>query len=168
MPIKIKPGDFLEIKLAETHYVYACRLADSISVGIYNQCYALPCRDIAVLASAPVLMQLGVFSYTFKKHRWPAIGWAPIAPTWESGEPLMWKREEKDCSSGSPSERYEYFLVENERVTNQVTREQCRGLGKWAVYVPDTIEDMLRRHFGIAPDGSAVEPIHFYDQMLAE
>lgn len=168
MPVKIKPGDFLEIKLTETHYAYACRLADSISVGIYNQCYARPCRDLVVLASAPVLLQLGVFSYTFKKHRWPAIGWAPLATTWESREPLMWQRKEKDCSSDNSSERYDYFLVENECVTKQVARAQCRGLGKWAVYVPNTIEDMLRRHFGIAPDGSAAAPLHFYDQLLAE
>jgi hypothetical protein len=167
MPVKIKPGDFLEIKLAKTLYVYACMLVDGISIGLYNQCYTLPCRDIAVLASAPVLMQLSVFSFTFRKHRWPAIGWAPLAPTWEK-EPLMWKKEEKDCPSDGSSERYDYFLVENERVTNQVTREQCRGLSKWAVYVPDTIEELLGRHFGIAPDGSAVEPLHFYDQILAE
>lgn len=117
MPVKIKPGDFLEIKLTDTHYAYACRLADAVSVGLYNQCYTLPCRDLAVLANAPVLLQLGVFSYTFNKHRWPAIGWAPLAPAWEGGEPLMWQREEKVCSSASSGQRHDYLLVENERVT---------------------------------------------------
>jgi hypothetical protein len=65
-------------------------------------------------------------------------------------------------------QKHDYFLVENEIVTRQVSREQCRGLSKWAVYVPDTIEDMLRLHVGIDATGSEIEHVHFYDQLLKE
>jgi hypothetical protein len=89
-----KLGDFLETKLDNSYFAYARMLGDTTSVLLYDNCYSTPCTNLEELDMAPVLMQLSVFSYTFKKRVWPVIGWGPLTTKWDV-EPTMWKREQK-------------------------------------------------------------------------
>lgn len=179
-PKRIKPGSFLQICLAPSYYTYARQLEGGMtSVAFYDILVREPLSDLSHLGQELIILKTSVLDdrpWLVVGHRALEITWPTSWYSWEF-DPVSVQSSNNGWDSdmqtwlASPSTRY--FLVEERKDPNTgaidsiqtpAKLQDLQGLPRRTIYWPDTIEDRLRLHFGVSPEGKAITPLPLKQQ----
>ncbi|WP_375419224.1 hypothetical protein [uncultured Hymenobacter sp.] len=168
---EIEPGSFLEVALAPGYYTYARNLDGLSRFAFYDVLSSESFTDIrliyncSLLLTAPLLMP--------EASKWPIIGHLPLVQDqlstvyyWRA-EPPPFIDEKSQELIFSPDAQY--FLVDytnNTPIYIPASPESLRGLPRQSLYLPEFIEDKLRLHHGITPQGGLRAPVPLKQQPL--
>jgi hypothetical protein len=178
-PKRIKPGSFLQICLAPSYYTYARQLEGITSVAFYDVLLREPLLNLPQLSQDSVILTTSVLD----DRPWIVVGHRPLETTWPTSE-YSWAFDpvsvqssgngwDSDMQTWLASSSTRYFLVEERKdpstgaidsIKTPAKLQDLQGLPRRTIYWPDTIEDRLRLHFGVSPEGEAITPLPLKQQ----
>ena len=170
-----KEGSFLEIALTPRHYTYARKLRGLSGYAFYEMLTTEPLqrKDLTSFSQCSVLLDVGLLL----TPAWASIGWLPLSEdrSWLSyswtAYPLSPLAEE--WARGVRNPETEFFLVTawfnplaNVACSKQTPAKQqeLNGLQRWGLTTPAVVEEKLRLHYGLTPNGEEIPRIPLQQQ----
>lgn len=168
---KLQPGSVVEIILAPGYYTYARKAEGLSSFAFYDILSEEPLTDLAKLVQQPILLTVPMLMPEATK--WPVIGCLPLQAGW-TGQKQYWKAEPQPLLDEQSKTlvfqpNTDFFLVTytaHEPIYTPAIPDNLRGLPRQSLYPPDFIEDKLRRHYGLTPQGERVPSLPLKKQPL--
>jgi hypothetical protein len=127
-------GDIVKVPLGDGNHVYARVLPDA-SFAFYDSRAEeeLPLQQVI---RKKILFYIAVVDHAVKGGRWPVVGHIPL----ENGLGLPPKFIQDPINSN------EFRIYENGQI-RPATRQECIGLERAAVWVPEYVEERLRDYY---------------------
>jgi len=158
----IVPGSFLRIELVTGRFIYVRKLSNLSDYVYYDFLTETACQDIEIIASKPILLTISLL--TIKDPTWPIIGHLPLERSWPPPVQYWAERDlpvtEEEQLGGNITYRTGLFIVEeiqNETVFTPAKLEDLRGLIRRTLHTPELVEEKIRLHYGLTPEGRAIE-----------
>lgn len=132
-------GDVLEIDLGDGTFSFGRVLPEPIVAFYDSRSDTTP--EIEEILSAKVLFKIWVMSHAITSGRWKIIGSLPLEENLKV-DPSFFKQDPIDGSLSV------YRLDEE----TPATRQECEGLERAAVWIPEHVEDRLRDFYAGVPN----------------
>jgi len=172
-----KEGTFLEIALSPQHYTYARKMRGRSGYSFYDILVNKPLqrKDLHTFSQRLFILDAALEL----APTWPAVGWLSLETdrsfvryAWVAYPPALTLEESQ---KGIRKPETDYYLVtswfnpsDNIAYSKQTsaTPVQLQGLCRWGLTTQMRIEERLRLHYGLTPDGQEIASIPLQQQPL--
>jgi hypothetical protein len=135
-----KVGAFVKIRLDRRWHSYA-RILDEAVFAFYDS-RADKELSIDEICSKPILFKIPVMNSAVTRGRWKIIGYLSLEPELKE-LPKFFIQDELDPAK---------FFIYHKGEAYPVTREECEGLEREAVWDAEHVEDRLRDYYKGVPN----------------
>jgi hypothetical protein len=174
-----KEGTFPEVALSPQHYTYARKMRGRSGYSFYDILVTKPLqrKDLAAFSQRLFLLDAALEL----APAWPALGWLPLETdrsfiryAWVAYPPAL-TLTPAASQRGIRELETDYYLVtswfnpaDNMAHSKQTpaSAAQLQGLCRWGLTTQARIEEKLRLHYGLTPDGQEIELIPLPHQSL--